>query len=308
MNIQKQQHDFRSGTVAVIGRPNVGKSSLLNRILRYKLSIVTAMPQTTRDNILALYNGPASQILFVDTPGIHRPLNKLGERLNERAVSQSEDADLVLYVVTIDDLPTGRENARIIDTLAALKKIPVVLAVNKVDLPGSKLKIMPVIKLFAEKLSLADVVPVSACDGTNCETLIKVLEQHLPVGAPFYPDDMITDRSERFIAQEIIRERVIVATEEEVPHSVAVEIDEYKSPDEYPKQTGLFIRATIYVERPGQRAIILGHKGEKIKSIGTAARKTLEELTGHKVFLELWVKTNSGWRDSESELKKLGYE
>ncbi len=302
-----QHAAFRSGVVAVIGRPNVGKSSLLNRILKYKLSIVTAMPQTTRDNILGLYNGARSQILFVDTPGIHRPLNKLGERLVQRAVSELENADVVLYVVTIDDSPNGRENARIISTLTLLK-IPIVLAVNKVDLRGSKSKILRVINSFAEKLQLADVVPVSAHDGTNCETLISVLEERLPVGVPLYPDDIITDRSERFIAQEIIREKAIIATDEEVPHSIAVEVDEYKSPDEFPQQKDLFIRATIYVEREGQRAIILGHGGEKIKSIGTAARKTIEELTGYKVFLELWVKLNRGWRDSESELKKMGYE
>ncbi len=307
METQKTD-DFRSGVVAVIGRPNVGKSSLLNKILKYKLSIVTSMPQTTRDNILGLYNGSQSQILFVDTPGIHRPLNKLGERLNLRAISELENADLVLYVVTIDDTPGGRENSQIIGALSSLKNVPVVLAVNKVDLPGSKSKILQVIDVFAKKLSLADVVPVSARDGTNCETLVRVLAEHLPIGAPLYPDDMITDRSERFIAQEIIREKAIIATEEEVPHSLAVEIDEYKSPDEFSTQKGLFIRATIYVEREGQRAIILGHGGEKIKSIGTAARKTLEELTGYKVFLELWVKLNRGWRDSESELKKLGYE
>ncbi len=307
MNEPESIAAFHSGIVAVIGRPNVGKSSLLNRILKYKLSIVTAMPQTTRDNILGLYNDSKSQILFLDTPGIHRPLNKLGERLNTRAISELENADLVLYVVTIDDSPSGRENARIISVLSSFK-MPVVLAVNKIDLPGSKSKILSVIKAFAEKLPFADVLPVSAHDGTNCETLVRVLAEHLPFGAPLYPDDMITDRSERFIAQEIIREKAIIATEEEVPHSIAVEIDEYKSPDEFSSQKDLFIRATIYVERPGQRAIILGHGGEKIKEIGTAARKTLEELTGHKVFLELWVKLNRGWRDSESELKKLGYQ
>ncbi len=299
--------DFRTGVVAVVGRPNVGKSSLINRILKFKLSIVTAMPSTTRDNILGLYNGPQCQILFVDTPGIHRPLNKLGERLVERATSSLPDADLALFVVTIDDTPSGRENSRIIEALRACKKIPVVLAVNKVDLPGSRAKILSVIKNFSEKLPLLDVLPVSAREGTNCETLVRVLAEHLPAGEPLYPDDVITDRSERFIAQEIIREKAILATEEEVPHSVAVEIDEYKSPDEFPEQSGLFIRATIYVERPGQRAIVLGRGGEKIKSIGTAARKALEQITGHKVFLSLWVKTSAGWRDSESELKKLGY-
>lgn len=302
------QNDFRSGVVAVIGRPNVGKSSLLNKLLKYKISIVSAKPQTTRDNILGLYNGTRSQILFVDTPGIHKPQNKLGQRLVERAVSELEEANVVLYVITIDDSSNQRENVRIIDALNALKNVPLVLAVNKVDLPGSKSKILPVIDAFSKCLKLADAVPVSARDGTNCETLISILEEKLPPSAPFYPDDMITDRTERFIAQEIIREKAITATDEEVPHSVAVEIDEYKSPDEYPDQKDLFIRATVYVERDGQKAIILGRKGEKIKAIGTAARKTLEELTGHKVYLELWVKVNRGWRDSESELKKLGYE
>lgn len=302
------QTDFRAGVVAVIGRPNVGKSSLLNRILKYKLSIVSAKPQTTRDNILGLYNGASSQILFVDTPGIHAPLNKLGERLVERAVSGLEDANVILYVVTIDDRPEQRENARIAEVLREHSDVPVVMAVNKVDLPGSKNKILPVIDRFTKKIKLRDVVPVSAKDGTNAEVLVKTLESLLPVAAPLYPDDMITDRTERFIAQELIREKVIAFTDEEVPHSVAVEIEEFKSPDEYPERRDLFVRATVYVEREGQRAIILGRKGEKIKSIGTAARKALEEMTGHKTYLELWVKVDKGWRDSEKELKRLGYE
>ena len=304
MNSEKE---FRSGVAAVVGRPNVGKSSLLNRLLKYKLSIVSAKPQTTRDNILGLYNGANSQILFMDTPGIHNPVHKLGERLVERAVSQFNESDVILYVVTIGDRPDDRENARIIKVLRECPKIPVVLVVNKVDLPGSKGKILPVIEAFRKSLSLRDAVPVSAKEGINSDTLIEVVESLLPIGAPLYPDDMITDRTERFIAQEIIREKVITATEEEVPHSVAVEIDEYKSPDEYPERKDLYIRATIYVEREGQKVIILGRKGEKIKTIGTLARKALEEMTGHKTFLELWVKINKGWRDSEAELKKLGY-
>ena len=299
---------FHSGVVAVIGRPNAGKSSLLNRILDYKLSIVSAKPQTTRDNILGLYNSGQAQIIFVDTPGIHRPVNKLGEKLVERAVSELEEADVVLFVITIDDRPTQKENARIIELLKSCRDIPVLLAVNKIDMPGSRGKILSVIDSFTKSLPLKDAVPVSAKDGTNISKLISVLEQLLPEGDALYPDDMLTDRSERFIAQEIIREKVITETEEEVPHSVAVEIDEYKSPDEYPDRKDLYIRATIYVERDGQKAIILGKKGEKIKTIGTAARRVIEEMTGHKTFIELWVKVNKGWRDSESELKKLGYE
>lgn len=308
LNENTTNSDFHSGCVAVIGRPNVGKSSLLNSILRYKLSIVSPQPQTTRDAILGLYNGEKSQIVFVDTPGIHRPRNKLGEKLVERAVSKLDEADVILYVVTIDDSTEQRENAHIIETLAEYGGIPVVLAVNKVDLPGSKSKILPLIRAFSEKLALADAVPVSARSDINIHTLIDLLERHLPAGAPLYPDDMLTDRSERFIAQELIRESIIRGTEEEIPHSVAVEIDEYKSPDEYPQRKDLLIRATVYVEREGQKAIVLGRKGEKIKSMGIEARKALEALTGHKVYLELWVKVNRGWRDSEAELKKLGYE
>lgn len=298
---------FRSGTVAVIGRPNVGKSSLLNKILDYKLSIVSAKPQTTRDNILGLYNSPSSQILFLDTPGVHKPLNRLGEKLVERAASGLETADAALYVVTIDDCPEQSGNRRIIEFLGECPGLPVVLAVNKVDLPGSRAKILPLIGSFSKAVRIADAVPVSARDGTNVNTLVSCVEGIMPEGEPLYPDDMLTDRSERFIAREVIREKLIVATEEEVPHSVAVEIDEYKSPDEYPERKDLLIRATIFVERDGQKAIILGKKGEKIKAIGTDARKALEGLTGHKVFLQLWVKVSKGWRDSESELRKLGY-
>ncbi len=298
---------FRSGTVAVIGRPNVGKSSLLNRVIGYNLSIVSSKPQTTRDSILGVYNSESSQILFFDTPGIHRPRNRLGEQLVRRATSEIETADAVLYVVTIDDRPDGRENRQIIKLLAECPKTPVILVVNKVDLPLSRSKILPLIDSFSKAVRLADAVPVSARDGTNVELLLSVLEKFLPESPPMYPPDMLTDRSERFIAGETIRKKVISMTEEEVPHSVAVEIDEYKSPDEYPERKDLLIRATVYVEREGQKAIILGRKGEKVKAIGVEARKSIEGQTGHKVFLELWVKVNKGWRDSENELKKLGY-
>lgn len=302
------QNEFHSGVVAVIGRPNAGKSSLLNQILQYKLSIVSAKPQTTRDNILGLYNSEDCQILFVDTPGIHKPENKLGQRLVERAESQLEEANAILYVITINDRPDHPENVRIIEMLKKLPSPKIFLIVNKVDLPGARGKILPVIDSFAKKLPLLEVLPVSAKDGTNCGALTDMLKKVLPVGIPLYPDDMLTDRSERFIAQEVIREKVIVATEQEVPHSVAVEVEEYKSPDEYPERRDLLIRATIYVERDSQRIILLGRKGEKLKSIGTAARKTLENMTGHKVYLDLWVKVNNGWRDSEAELRKLGYD
>lgn len=302
-----EKNTFHSGVVAVIGRPNVGKSSLLNRILDYKLSIVSEKPQTTRDNILGIYNSERMQIVFVDTPGIHRPHNKLGEKLVDRALAELDECDLILFVVSINDNPKHEENLRIAKLLEAVKR-PVLLVVNKVDLPGSRGKVLPLIDAFRKMLPLSDAVPVSAKEGTNADTLLTVVEQLLPEGPPLYPDDMLTDRSERFIAQEIIREKVIVATEEEVPHSVAVEIDEYRSPDEYPERKDLYIRATVYVEREGQKAIILGKKGEKIKAIGTAARKAIETMTGHKVFIELWVKVNEGWRNSETKLKKMGYE
>lgn len=303
-----EKNTFHSGVVAVIGRPNVGKSSLLNRILDYKLSIVSEKPQTTRDNILGIYNSERMQIVFVDTPGIHRPHNKLGEKLVDRALAELDECDLILFVVSINENPKHEENLRIAKLLEVVKR-PVLLVVNKVDLPGSKGKVLPLIDAFRKMVPLSDAaVPVSAKEGTNADTLLTVVEQLLPEGPPLYPDDMLTDRSERFIAQEIIREKVIVATEEEVPHSVAVEIDEYRSPDEYPERKDLYIRATVYVEREGQKAIILGKKGEKIKAIGTAARKAIETMTGHKVFIELWVKVNEGWRNSETKLKKMGYE
>jgi GTP-binding protein Era len=301
-------NEFRSGCVAVIGRPNVGKSSLLNSILQFKLSIVSPKPQTTRDNILGIYNSDSCQIVFVDTPGIHKPHSLLGEKLVERASDELNDADVILYVVTIDDRAEQSENQRIIDKLNTFRNAVIVLAVNKVDLSGSKTKILPLIDEFSKKLKIAAAVPVSARSNVNIDMLLQVIENLLPVSAPLYPDDMVTDRSERFIAQEIIRENIISQTDEEVPHSVAVEVTEYKSPAEYPERKDLLIRANIYVEREGQKAIILGRNGKKIKAIGTAARKILEEMTGHKVYLELWVKVSRGWRDSESELKKLGYQ
>lgn len=297
---------FRSGIVAVVGRPNVGKSSLMNSLLEYKLSIVSAKPQTTRDNIQGLYNDDQCQILFVDTPGIHRPEHKLGERLVDRALSQIGDADLVLFVITFEDRPFWSENRRIIEVLRETKT-PLLLAVNKIDLHGSKERILPLIEEFSRELPFAAVVPVSARRGINRDLLLEEIVSRLPEGAPLYPDDMITDRSERFIAAEVIREKAIALTDQEVPHSVAVDIEEYKSPDEYPDRDHLLIRATIYVERDGQKAILLGKKGEKMKAIGSAARQTLTELTGHPVYLDLWVKVHKGWRNSECQLKQLGY-
>lgn len=297
---------FKSGVAALAGRPNVGKSSLVNRLLDFRLSVVTPKPQTTRDAILGLYNDEDCQIVFVDTPGVHEPEHRLGERLVDRALEALDEADVILYVVTIDDRPFWSENRTIIGRLKETKT-PVILCVNKVDLPGSREKILPVISLFQKELDIRDAIPMSARDGTHRELLLQTVKSYLPEGVPLYPDDQVTDRPERFLAAEIIRGKAMEMTEEEVPHSLAVEIDEYKSPDEYPDRTDLLIRATVYVERPGQRAILLGAGGRMIRAVGSAARKELERLTGHKVFLDLWVKVSQDWRDSERELRRLGY-
>lgn len=307
MMIDYDSPEYRSGVVAVIGRPNVGKSSLINALLRCKATIVSPKPQTTRDRIRCILDTEKGQIVFTDTPGIHRPQHKLGESIVKQSLNAMEEADLVLYVVCADDEGITAQDRHIIEILKEVTT-PVVLLLNKVDLLGSKrAKLLPLIEYYRKVIDPAEAIPLSAKEGSNLENLVDVIISHLPEGPPLYMDDILVDRSSRFLASEIIREQLLHMAEQEVPHSLAVEVLEYKSPDEYPERVDTYISAVILVERKGQKLILLGPKGDKIKNIGIRARKALEAFVGGKVYLDLWIKVKKDWRNSDSELRRLGY-
>lgn len=284
MTIEKFDEGYRSGVVAVVGRPNVGKSSLVNALLRCKATIVSPKPQTTRNRIRCIADVEGGQIVFTDTPGIHKPQHRLGEAIVDSALVALDDADLILYVISAQDEGITGQDRHIIERLKN-SNTPVIMVINKVDLLGSKkAKILPLIDTYRKKLNPMDVLPVSAREDINLETLMDFILEHIPEGPPMYMEDMLIDRSSRFLAAEIIREQVLLRTDQEVPHSVAVEILEYKSPEEYPERRDTYIRGVIFVERRGQKLILLGSGGEKMKEIGTAAREALESFLGGKSF------------------------
>lgn len=303
---------FNAGNVVLAGRPNVGKSSLINKLLDYKVSIVSEKPQTTRNVIRCVYNGDGFQIVFTDTPGIHLPKHKLGRALVDAALESLEEADLVCYVVEAEDRTIGPEDEEIIAVLRTVRT-PLLLVVNKCDVVlerkgGGEAALAAVRSLYEARLPLCGAVFVSARMGKGLDALVGAIRPHLPEGPPFYDDDILVDRPEKFIAAEIIREKALLLTHREVPHSVAVEIEEYKSPDEYPERDVLFIRATLYVEREGQKRIVIGDAGARLKEIGRRARMDIETLTGHKVYLDLWIKVRKDWRQSDADLRMLGIE
>ncbi|GAA0309214.1 GTPase Era [Psychrobacter aestuarii] len=304
--------DFKAGYVAIVGRPNVGKSTLMNHLLGQKLSITSRKPQTTRHRIHGILSNDEMQAVFVDTPGIHHnEVRAINERMNKAAVSALVDVDLVLFVVDSDQ---WRD-----DDLLTLQKLgetnlTVVLVINKADTIKDKGSILPLIETFNDSFDFADIVPVSALKNQNLERLQQVIASHLPLAAPIYDTEQITDRSERFLASEIIREKIMRSAGDEVPYDLTVQIDEFKDEAAHtdPK-TGrrrkacTFIDATIYVERSGQKAIVIGEKGQRIKQVGMDARKDMEQLFDKKVMLTLWVKVKRGWSDDERALTSLGY-
>jgi GTPase len=292
--------NFKCGYIAIIGRPNVGKSTLLNHILGLKLSITSRKPQTTRHQILGVKTNPQAQFIYVDTPGIHGGGKKAINRyMNKAASSVIHDVDVVLFVVRA--LHWTPEDERILELLATVKK-PVILVVNKVDMVTEKDQLLPYLQMLGEKYSFHNVVPLSALKGSNMAALEQNIENILPVNQAVFDESSYTDRSLRFLAAEIIREKLIRELGKELPYESTVEIELFK------EDGGLTeIHALILVETKGQKAIVIGTKGERLKSIGTKARKDLELLVETKVFLKLWVKVKEGWSDSESALRSLGY-
>jgi GTP-binding protein Era len=291
---------IKSGFISIIGRPNVGKSTLLNQFVGHKIAIVSDKPQTTRNRILGILTTEDAQAVFIDTPGIHKPRHKLGAYMTRLAQKTLEEVDLVLYVVDASVPPGGGEEY-ILDQLQDIKT-PVLLVLNKIDLVN-KPELLPVIDWFQKRYSFQEIVPVSALNGENLEQLKMLITANLTEGPFFYPAEMVTDQPEVFVAGEIIREKVLHLTREEIPHAVAVVIEQMQQ-----RPNGvLYIAGVIYVERDSQKGIIIGKKGGMLKEIGKLARQELEAIFGSRVYLELWVKVKKDWRDDEQILRSLGY-
>ncbi|MFO7667786.1 MAG: GTPase Era [Desulfobacterales bacterium] len=300
-NIKDSNKEFKSGYIAIAGAPNVGKSTLLNKMLGFKISITSRKPQTTRNRILGVVHRPSSQLVFIDTPGIHKAKSTLNLRIVDTAISIMGDVDTILLLE--DSTNTAADPDKIlIKNLEKIKK-PVVLALNKIDLVD-KSKLPGAIIEWSSVYNFESIVPVSAKRGDGIENLFRVLEKHLPTGPPFFPEDTLTDLPERFIAAEMIRERVFRLTGQEIPYSVAVTIDSFSEK----KNKGIIrIGATIHVERDSQKGIVIGKKGIKLKQIGEEARKEIEQLTGSRVFLELFVRVDKDWSRKDRTLRQFGY-
>jgi len=295
--------DFKSGFVALIGRPNVGKSTFMNQIIKQKISIISPKPQTTRNQIRGIYTTTKEQIIFIDTPGVHKPKNQLGTFMNKESLSTLSGVDMILWIIDGSE-DYGRGDEFLLGEFSNIKT-PIILVVNKIDLIKNKNKLMENIIKFTKNLKFLEVYYISALNGDNVDNLIACISNNLDTGPMYYPKDQVSDHPEIFIISEIIREKVLLLTREEVPHSIAVIVEEMKNDEENPKL--LNIRANIFVERASQKKIIIGNKGEMIKNIGTLARKEIAIILGQKIFLELWVKVEADWRNKANKLKQMGY-
>jgi GTP-binding protein Era len=290
-----------SGFVAIIGRPNVGKSTFLNRIVGQKIAIMSDKAQTTRNKIQGIYTTPDSQVVFIDTPGIHKPQSRLGDYMVQSALSTLNEVDAVLFMVNATQ-KRGRGDDFIIERLKQVKK-PIFLIVNKIDQVHPD-DLLPFVADFQHTLDFQEVYPISALEGINCDELLSAVVKQLPEGPQYYPEDQVTDHPERFIIGELVREQVLALTRQEVPHSVAVVVEQINRRDEQK----ILIQASIIVERSSQKGILIGHGGQMLKRIGTQARKQIERLLGDRVYLELWVKVQKNWRDKKVDLQALGYQ
>lgn len=290
-----------SGFVAIIGRPNVGKSTFLNRIVGQKVAIMSDKAQTTRNKIQGIYTTNESQVIFIDTPGIHKPQSRLGDYMVQSALSTLNEVDAVLFMVNATQ-KRGRGDDFIIERLKQVKK-PIYLVVNKIDQIHPD-DLLPFVADFQHALNFQEVYPISVLEGINCEELLTAVVDQLPAGPQYYPEDQVTDHPERFIVGELVREQVLAMTRQEVPHSVAVVVERINRQDEQK----ILVQASIIVERSSQKGILIGHGGLMLKRIGTQARKQIELLLGDRVYLELWVKVQKNWRDKKVDLQALGYQ
>ncbi len=290
----------RCGYVAIVGRPNVGKSTLLNHLLGQKISITSRRPQTTRHRILGIKTVAAAQIVYVDTPGLHLHGKKaMSQYLNRAASSILRDVDLILFIV--DRTVWSAEDQWVLDKLRPLP-VPVLLVVNKVDRVPDKAVLLPHLQSLAEKMDFAQTIPLCAFKQADVDLLEEQVLALLPEGVSLFPEDQITDRSERFLAAELIREKLTRRLNQELPYALTVEIEQFSHEDSM-----LRIHGLIWVERPGQKAIVIGKNGEVLKAVGQQAREDMQRLFGQKVFLKLWVKVKAGWSDDERALRSLGY-
>ncbi|MFD0692809.1 GTPase Era [Paenibacillus sp. GCM10027628] len=292
--------EFKSGFVAIIGRPNVGKSTLMNQIIGQKIAIMSDKPQTTRNKIHGVYTSDNGQIVFLDTPGIHKPTSKLGDYMSKVAHSTLGEVDAILFLVDVAE-GLGGGDRYIIEQLKHVET-PVILVLNKIDRVQPE-ELLPIIVSYKDLYNFAEIVPISALQGNNVTTLLEQIVRYLPEGPQYYPADQITDHPEQFVCAELVREKILHLTREEIPHSIAVQIEDMRV-----EENGLVrISAVIFVERDSQKGIIIGKQGSLLKEIGKQARKDIEALLGSKTFLELWVKVKKDWRNQERVLRDLGF-
>jgi GTP-binding protein Era len=298
--VSQKAKSFKSGFVSIIGRPNVGKSTLMNQIIGQKIAIMSDKPQTTRNKIHGVYSREQGQIVFLDTPGIHKPTSKLGDYMMKVAQGTLGEVDAILFLIDVAE-GIGGGDRFIIEQLKTVKT-PVILVLNKIDQVHPE-ELLPIIAQYKDLYNFAEIVPISALSGNNVTTLLDQIIRYLPEGPQYYPADQVTDHPEQFVCAELIREKILHLTREEIPHSIAVQIEDMKV-----QENGLVrISAVIFVERDSQKGIIIGKQGALLKEIGQKARHDIEALLGSKTFLELWVKVKKDWRNQERVLKDLGF-
>jgi GTP-binding protein Era len=293
---------FKSGFVTIIGRPNVGKSTLLNLLTGEKVAIMSSKPQTTRHNIKTVVTKENYQMIFVDTPGIHKPKNKLGEFMMQEAFSTFEDVDVVLYLVDATDRNIGPGDQLIIEELQKAGT-PVILLINKIDLV-EKQALLPLIAQYSQAYDFEEIIPITALRSETAEMIMSAVETLLPEGEKYYPDDMLTDQQEKVLAQELIREKLLNLLSDEIPHGIGVEVIRFK---EIPEKNIIEIFANIFCEKESHKGIVIGRDGTMLKKVGTQARVEMEKLFDSKVNLKLWVKVKDDWRNSDFMLNELGY-
>ncbi|RAR41853.1 GTPase Era [Paenibacillus sp. MDMC362] len=295
-----QKKQFKSGFVAIIGRPNVGKSTLMNQVIGQKIAIMSDKPQTTRNKIHGVYTTNESQVVFLDTPGIHKRQSKLGDYMNQTALSTLGEVEAALFLVDASEGIGGGD--RFIAEQLQKIKTPIILVMNKID----KIEppaLLPLIEQYRKLHDFAEIVPISAKLGNNVDTLLEQIQKYLPPGPQYYPEDQVTDHPEQFVCAELIREKILHMTREEVPHSIAVTIEDMRV-----EENGtVYISAVIFVERDSQKGIIIGKQGALLKEVGRQARQDIQRLLGSKIFLELWVKVKKDWRNQERVLRDLGF-
>lgn len=294
------ENKFKSGFITIIGRPNVGKSTFLNHVIGQKIAIMSDKAQTTRNTIQGVLTMDDAQLVFIDTPGIHKPKHRLGDFMVKVATNTLNEVDLILYMINATE-EFGRGEQFILEKLKNVNT-NVFLVINKIDLIHPD-KLIEIIAQYKDKYNFAEIIPISALQGNNVERLLEVIKEYMPEGPQYYPSDQVTDHPERFIIAELIREKVLHLTREEVPHSVAVIIEKIDKRD----NGTLHIMAAIIVERNSQKGIVIGKQGKMLKEIGKRARIDIENLLGSKVFLELWVKVQKDWRDKANLLREFGY-